>query len=104
MAGVLLTSEDAVGILETGGVLLMGTDTLPGFHCRADRAEAVDRILELKGREPGKSLLVLAGSAAQAELVTGALDQLQFDYCNRCWPGPFSLILPAADIASMLKR
>ncbi len=100
MAGNLLTSEDAVGILQSGGVLLMGTDTLPGFHCRADRAEAVDRILELKGREKGKSLLVLAGSAAQAELVTGALDHLQSDYCRRCWPGPFSLILPAGDCLS----
>ena len=45
--GEQLAFEDAVGILKTGGLLLMGTDTLPGFHCRADLPEAVDRILAL---------------------------------------------------------
>lgn len=97
MAGRLLTFDDAVGLLKSGGVLLLGTDTLPGFHCRADLPEAVARIQALKGRESGKSLLVLAGSADQAGLVTGALDDRQTDFCRRCWPGPFSLILPAAD-------
>jgi tRNA A37 threonylcarbamoyladenosine synthetase subunit TsaC/SUA5/YrdC len=47
----LLSFEDAVGILKSGGVLLMGTDTLPGFHCRADLSESVARILALKGRQ-----------------------------------------------------
>ena len=93
----LLTFDDAVGLLKSGGVLLLGTDTLPGFHCRADLPESVSRIEVLKGREPGKSMLVLAGSADQAGRVTGALDERQTAFCRSCWPGPFSLILPAAD-------
>lgn len=95
MAGDLLAFDDAVQLLKSGGVLLSGTDTLPGFHCRADLIGSVELILKLKGRPAGKSLLVLAGSFAQARLVTGDLDSQQAEYCRRCWPGPFSLILPA---------
>lgn len=101
MAGGLLAFEDAVGLLQSGGVLLLGTDTLPGFHCRADMPDAVDRILAMKGRPVGKSLLVLAGSARQARQVAGPLDDRQLSYCGQCWPGPFSLILPAGDDLSL---
>lgn len=95
MAQPLLAFDDAVGLLKSGGVLLMGTDTLPGFHCRADLADPVERILAVKGRQAGKSLLVLAGSVEQARRVTGTLDGRQSAFCRECWPGPFSLILPA---------
>ncbi len=95
MADRLLAFADAVGLLKSGGVLLLGTDTLPGFHCRADLPESVARIQALKGRIFTKSMLVLAGSVDQASLVTGTLDDHQAAFCRRCWPGPFSLILPA---------
>jgi L-threonylcarbamoyladenylate synthase len=95
MAGKLLAFDEAVGLLQSGGVLVMGTDTLPGFHGRADLTEPVARILDLKGRPGGKPLVVLAGSADQAALVTGRLADRQSAYCRLCWPGPFSLILPA---------
>jgi len=90
-----LAFDDAAGLLKSGGVLILGTDTLPGFHCRADLADSVARILDLKGREADKSLLLLAGSVEQASGVSGTLDERQIEFCQRCWPGPFSLILPS---------
>jgi L-threonylcarbamoyladenylate synthase len=83
-------------VLAAGGVLLLATDTLPGLHARVDRPEAVRRVAALKGRPGDKPLLVLAASAAAAVAVTGVLDTRQTAYANRCWPGPFSLVLPAA--------
>jgi len=70
---------------------------LPGLHCRADDAAAIAKIVALKGRDAGKSLLVLAGSFDQARSVLGALNLAQEAACRACWPGPFSLILPAGD-------
>lgn len=96
MAEGLLNLEEAAGILDSGGVLLLDTDTLPGFHCRADRAQAVQRIARIKGRAPDKALLVLAADFQQAGQVLGCLSSSQRRFCRRCWPGPFSLILPAA--------
>lgn len=90
-----MDQQDAAGILTSGGVLLLGTDTLPGFHARADRPEALARIRTLKGRGKAKPLVVLAASAVAAEDVAGPLDGRQRAYAARCWPGPFSLVLPA---------
>lgn len=90
-----LSPEDAAGVLASGGVLVLGTDTLPGLHCRADRPEAVARIFSLKGRPSERALLLLAASREQAGLAIGSLSPFQERCCTRCWPGPFSLILPA---------
>lgn len=91
-----LDTAAAVRILRRGGVLVMATDTVPGLHCRADDPCAVQRVIACKGRPEGKSLLVLAGSLQQARLVTGELSAKQTSACRNCWPGPFTLILPAA--------
>jgi len=100
MTRVFPTLEDAAAALADGGVLLLNTDTLPGFHGRADRPETVARLAALKGRPDGKPLLVLAGSPDQAASVTQPWNTRQAEACRRCWPGPFSLILPAgADLA-----
>lgn len=92
----------AAGILTAGGVLILGTDTLPGFHCRADATDGVRRIQALKGRAATKPLLLLAGSLEQALTVAGPLDAHQAALCDRCWPGPFSLILPARPLVHPL--
>ncbi len=95
MACLRLTADRAAAVLQDGGVLLLATDTLPGLHARADSPEALARIAAAKGRPDGKPLLVIAGSPAQALLVTGRLAGWQEELCRDCWPGPFSLILPA---------
>lgn len=89
--------DDAAVALSHGGVLLLSTDTLPGIHCRADDQDAVMRVACIKGRDSNKPLLVLAGSLEQALKVCGPLSALQLKYCRSCWPGPFSLILPAGE-------
>lgn len=96
MAGGRLSASEAAAVLRSGGVLLLPTDTLPGFHCRADNPEAVARIAGLKGRAPHQALLVLAADLRQAGQVLGVLNRRQRQFCHRCWPGPFSLVLPAA--------
>jgi L-threonylcarbamoyladenylate synthase len=92
----LASCADAARLLTEGGVLLLATDTLPGLHARVDRPAAVRRVAAIKGRPGDKPLLVLAASATAAATVTAALTPRQAAYADRCWPGPFSLILPAA--------
>ena len=94
MVPALQNTEDAVQCLRAGGVLLLATDTLPGLHCCADDEAAVQRIIGIKGRAAGKSMLVLAGSVSQAQQVTAPWSEAMGQACRECWPGPFSLILP----------
>ena len=86
--------------MSRGGVLILATDTLPGFHCRADCQEAIQRIVSLKGRNQGKPLLLLAGSLKQVQSLAIGCTAEHLAICHRCWPGPFSLILPLNDPTS----
>ncbi|HPF71287.1 MAG TPA: L-threonylcarbamoyladenylate synthase [Candidatus Krumholzibacteria bacterium] len=86
----------AARLLAADGVLLLPTDTLPGLHARADRPAAVRRVAALKGRPGDKPLVVIAGSIEAALAVAAPLDAQRLDFARRCWPGPFSLVLPAA--------
>ncbi len=101
---MLRTSDLAAlaGALARGGVALLPTDTLPGLHARADRPEAVARIAALKGRAEGKPLLLLCASAAQALELAGPLPAAAAGWARRCWPGPFTLVLPRGPAAAGL--
>ena len=87
--------SDTADVLRAGGVAILGTDTLPGFHCLCRDVAALGRIAALKGRRPDKPLLVLAADMAQVQQVVAGLEPHQEAFCRACWPGPFSLILPA---------
>ncbi|MBK1440030.1 threonylcarbamoyl-AMP synthase [Parapedobacter sp. ISTM3] len=49
----------ALDTLRAGGLILYPTDTIWGIGCDATIPEAVDRVYQLKGRDKGKSLIVL---------------------------------------------
>lgn len=94
----LLASWEAAGaMLATGGIVLLPTDTVPGLHCRVDRPDAVARLLELKQRSDRKPFLLLcSGLEAALELVSN-IDPRALRVAKHCWPGPFTLILPARE-------
>lgn len=81
-------------ILDHDGVVLMPTDTLPGFHARLDRPAAIARITGIKGRDGAKPFLVLAASTRQVANHLEWTDRTS-SLAERLWPGPFTLILPA---------
>jgi len=80
--------------LAGGGVALLATDTLPGLHASAALPAAVARLVALKGRREPKPLLVLCATPEQAFGLAAPLTPRVEAYARRCWPGPFTLILP----------
>lgn len=46
-------------VLKVGGVILYPTDTVWGLGCDATNAEAIEKIVSIKGRDSGKNLLIL---------------------------------------------
>lgn len=95
MSAPRLGTEAAAAALRDGAVLLLATDTVCGFHARADCAAALGAIAALKGRAAGQPLLVLAASTGQAASLCRPLDPSQEALCDRAWPGPFTFLLPA---------
>lgn len=51
--------QEALATLQAGGLILYPTDTIWGIGCDATNPEAVEKIFALKGRDKGKSMVVL---------------------------------------------
>ncbi len=90
-------SQSISQTLASGGVGVIPTDTLYGLVGSALIPEAIDRIYDLKHRDPKKPLIVLISQLNQLEqfgieLSKGLLTQL-----GAYWPGPYSIILPTLD-------
>jgi L-threonylcarbamoyladenylate synthase len=82
--------------LAGGGVLAYPTETVYGFGS-APEHNAVEALVKLKGRPPGKPfLLLIAGSDMLARLdlqLPGAAARM----AARHWPGPLTLVLPGGE-------
>ena len=59
-------AQEAVRVLERGGVVALPTDTVYGVACDIDNEEAVRRIYRLKGMDPKKLLSILCADLNMA--------------------------------------
>lgn len=87
---------ETIDHLESGGVLGYPTETVYGFGGAVDHA-AVDALVQLKGRPPGKPFLILISSSDMVTRLdlrfTGEAARL----AARHWPGPLTLVLPGGE-------
>ena len=82
----------AARIIQRGGVIAFRTDTFYGLGADPLNAQAVHKIVELKGREEGKPILILI---SDLELISNYLTHTseQFNALSkRFWPGPLTLV------------
>jgi L-threonylcarbamoyladenylate synthase len=90
------TTARAVEALLGGDCLVFPTDTLYALGCRALDGAAVERLRALKGRDDGKPLPVVAADVAQARTLWATWPEEAARIADRFWPGPVTLVLPAA--------
>ena len=100
--------EDAVrqtvDALHDGNLVVLPTETVYGLAALASDANAVERLISLKGRQPGHPLpLAIAGLDSLYDFVPN-LDGLALRLARRCWPGPVSLVLNVSDRSSDIHR
>ena len=81
-------------MLRAGGVVAHATEGVWGLACLPDCAAAVGRILELKGRDPEKGLIVIGDDDDRFEEELAALGEGLREEVRRSWPGPVTWILP----------
>lgn len=87
----------AITILRNGGVVAYPTDTLYGLAVDPRSTTAVDRLFEIKGREAGRAVPLIAASLQQAS-EAAVFDERAQRVAEAFWPGPLSLVLPARDV------
>ena len=64
---IKISIEDALPVLNQGGLILYPTDTIWGIGCDATNSEAIKKVYALKKREEKKSLIILVESIAMLE-------------------------------------
>lgn len=85
----------ALELLRSGGVVVLPTDTLPGFHAAASRRDAVERISRLKGAGGERRYLLLAASTDMASEYISSWGCATRELLGRLWPAPLTVVLPA---------
>lgn len=87
--------ERVAAALQGGGVVVLPTDTVYGLAALADRADAVGRVFDLKGRSHDTPLAVLCADLDQAlGLVASEVSEAVRAVGERWWPGPLTLVAP----------
>lgn len=79
--------------LRRGAVGLIPTDTVVGL---AAAESGLERLARIKGRDPGKPVAALCGSAEEAFALAAAVPPLAQRLAELLWPGPLTLVLDAA--------
>jgi L-threonylcarbamoyladenylate synthase len=76
------------------GVVVIPTDTVYGVSVRYDKAEAIEKLYELKNRGKEKALPILIGALDQLEFVAREIPPAAQRLIQAFWPGGLTIILP----------
>ncbi|MBR3242945.1 MAG: threonylcarbamoyl-AMP synthase [Parasporobacterium sp.] len=85
--------EAAGQILKNGGIVAFPTDTVYGLGAVFSDENAVQKLFEAKGRDEGKPLSILVGSAEQAEMLASEIPEKAKRLMQKYWPGALTIIL-----------
>lgn len=78
--------------LKKGEVILFPSDTIWGLTCDATNAEAVERLIDLKGRTANKSFIVLVNSNRMVNQCIGDIPAVAWDMMDFA-ESPLTLVL-----------
>jgi L-threonylcarbamoyladenylate synthase len=86
----------AAACLRGGGIVVYPTETFYGLGTLASLPGALARLAAAKLRPAGKPLPLIAADRGQVEEVASLVSPLARRLAGRFWPGPLTLVLPAA--------
>jgi len=85
----------AAAVVALAGIVAYPTETFYGLAADPFRAEAVLRVLAVKGRAPGSPLPLIAPSIDFVGAIFPGFDARARRLAETFWPGPLTLALPA---------
>ena len=86
----------AAAVLASGGLVGIPTETVYGLAASAEHAEAVDRLKAAKNRPTDKKFTICLALAADVKRFASVVPRKAQKLISRFWPGPLTLVLPAA--------
>lgn len=86
--------QHAVDVLSNGGLVVFPTDTVYGLAALPTKAEYIERLYVVKGRESTRAIAILLSSSTELENISILPSDKVLKLANRFWPGPLTLIVP----------
>lgn len=86
----------AAAAIRRGALVAAPTDTLYGLLADASNPQAVSKLFRAKGRPESKPVLLLIDSLDMLPRLVDRLPAAFAPLAERFWPGPLTLVLPAA--------
>ncbi|MBI4764214.1 MAG: threonylcarbamoyl-AMP synthase [Deltaproteobacteria bacterium] len=89
--------DKAVDLLKEGGVIAYPTDTIYGFGCDMYNKKAIQRIYQIKKRDPQKPFSFICSDLKNISLYAQVTNSA-YKIMKRCLPGPYTFILPGTKL------
>jgi len=87
--------QQAVRALQRGELVAYPTEGVWGLGCDPDNPWAIQELLALKRRAPGKGLILVAATESQLDAYLCHLSDNERDQLRQSWPGPNTWLVPA---------
>jgi L-threonylcarbamoyladenylate synthase len=89
--------EDGIAALQAGELVVYPTETFYAIGADVFSSVALRRLFQVKGREPGRPVGLIAADSAMALSVAREIPIDARRLADAFWPGPLTLVLPARD-------
>jgi L-threonylcarbamoyladenylate synthase len=86
--------QQAVDVLQGGGLVAFPTDTVYGVGALVSDAQAIAQLYVVKGRGGEKAIPVLLSDPSVLDQVAAEVSEMALRLAARFWPGPLTLVLP----------
>ena len=88
-------TDELVGIMRSGGLVAVPTETVYGLAGNGLDEKAVAEIYEVKGRPEVKPLSLMVHDAASMERYCESVPPQAYTLAKRFWPGPLTIVMKA---------
>ncbi|MFH0749334.1 MAG: L-threonylcarbamoyladenylate synthase [Candidatus Gottesmanbacteria bacterium] len=84
--------QQAITVLNNGGIVIFPTDTAFGVGCRIDNKDAIDRVFQIRNRPMTQPLPVLVSSAEQSLTYFSHPSDIVRRFMDTYWPGALTIV------------
>ena len=88
--------RQAIASLNRGDVIVFPTETVYGLGADALNPAAVEKVFQLKGRNPDTPIPIIVADQAMLNGLVEKIPWIARTLMEQFWPGPLTLVLPAA--------
>ena len=90
-------AADLRAYLRRGGLVAYPTESCYGLGCDPRNPRALKRLIQLKGRDAAKGLLLIADHFNRLKPFVRPLRAADLTRMQRSWPGPVTWVVPASN-------